>query len=76
MLPALLALASLASTPPCVVVDPTALDGLVLSLPDGGLAFDPANPAANSVLLSIMLPVGVPALTAHHTPIQARLTMM
>jgi hypothetical protein len=38
-------------------------------------AFDPANPTANSVFLSLIFPIVVPELDKYETPIQGRLAL-
>mmetsp|Transcript_43908 Transcript_43908/g.101496 ORF Transcript_43908/g.101496 Transcript_43908/m.101496 type:complete len:575 (-) Transcript_43908:154-1878(-) len=80
MLHILLPLASLAM-PMCVI--PTGLDVLTgltgfdgLAFPDNNTAFDRNHLMGNSVLLTVMLDVGVPALVHYETPIQARLALM
>jgi hypothetical protein len=37
--------------------------------------FNPANPLANSILLSLLFPVAIPALLRYETPVQSRLAL-
>ena len=74
---AFLAALALAMPTPPACIDPTGISNPALfSLPSSNPAqFNPANPMANSILLSVLLAVAVPTLVTYETPIQGRLAL-